>query len=204
MSNSRKPEHAVDQLFLSRWSPRAYDASNIPEQDLLTILEAGRWAPSAYNIQPWRFLYAHRADAHWHAFTSLLDRFNRQWATEASALIFVLSDTIMPGDGNRPDAPSNYNSFDAGAAWAQIALQATALGYAAHAMAGLIFESAPQVLAMPDRYRLEVAIAIGRRADVARLPKDLQSKEMPSERMPLDQIAFRGRFLRRPDAIAAE
>lgn len=204
MSSIRKTNYPVEPLFLSRWSPRAYDASNMPAQDLLTILEAGRWAPSAYNIQPWRFLYAHRADAHWPDFASLLNPFNQQWATKASALIFLLSDTIMPGDGNRADARSQYNSFDAGAAWAQIALQATALGYSAHAMAGLIIENAPRVLAMPDRYRLEVAIAIGRRIHRSTLSDDPQSREIPSDRIPLDHIAFNGSFPERYNTIAAE
>ncbi|MEM9441831.1 MAG: nitroreductase family protein, partial [Pseudomonadota bacterium] len=101
-------------------------------------------------------------------------------------------------------AISHYNSFDAGAAWMQIALQATALGYAAHAMAGLIFDKAPEVLNLPERFRLEVGIAIGRRADAARLPDDLQLRELPSGRMPLDQICFQGLFPEHFNVIAAE
>lgn len=204
MQRTRSPDHPVEPLFLSRWSPRAYDASPLPEADLLSILEAGRWAPSAYNVQPWRFLYARRDDDLWSYFLSVLDPLNSRWARDASALIFLLSDTVMPGDGDRPEAISHYNSFDAGAAWAQIALQATALGYAAHAMAGLVFEEAPKVLLFPARYKLEIAISIGRRADPAGLPDDLKADEMPSGRIPLDQIAFAGRFPAVPATIAAE
>lgn len=204
MQRTRTPDHPVDPLFLSRWSPRAYDASPLPETDLLTILEAGRWAPSAYNVQPWRFLYARRNDDHWPSFISVLDPLNRRWAVDASAMIFLLSDTIMPSDRDRPESISHYNSFDAGAAWAQIALQATALGYAAHAMAGLLFDEAPKVLGFPTRYKLEIGISIGRRTDPARLPDDLRAEEAPSGRMPLDQIAFDGRFPAAPAIMAAE
>lgn len=201
---ARTPDHPIEPLFLSRWSPRAYDASTIPKSDLLTILEAGRWAPSAYNVQPWRFLYALREDGHWSDFCSLLDPFNQQWAKDASALIFLISDTVMPGDQDRPDAMSGYNSFDAGAAWMQIALQATAFGYAAHAMAGLEFSAAPKVLNLPDRFRLEIGITIGRQSDTARLPDALRLREVPSGRMPLDQISFSGAFPDRLNTIAAE
>lgn len=204
MSTNRIPDHPIEPLFLSRWSPRAYDATVIPESDLLTILEAGRWAPSAFNVQPWRFLYARRSDAHWHAFVSVLDPFNQQWASNASALVFLLSDTVMPGDDARPAKPSRYNSFDAGAAWAQVALQAAAKGYAAHAMAGLDFAKAPHVLEFPGRFRLEIGIAIGRRADPADLPEPLREREAPSDRMRLDQMSFSGPFPAHFDKIPAE
>ena len=204
MRTHRTPDHPIEPLFLSRWSPRSYDASAMPEPDLLTILEAGRWAPSAFNVQPWRFLYALRDDAHWAGFFSLLDPFNQQWAKDASALIFLVSDTVMPGDEHRPGPVSQYNSFDAGAAWLQIALQASTLGYAAHAMAGLVFDKAPQVLELPEQFRLEVGIAIGRKADAARLPDSLRTREVPSGRKPLEQISCPGPFPQHFKAVAAQ
>jgi nitroreductase len=194
MVNVRQPDYAINPIFLDRWSPRAFEKFDIPETDLLTILEAARWAPSAFNIQPWRFLYALRGDRQWGDFLSALDEFNRGWAQHSSAIVVVLSDSIMPGERDRPDKASRYNSFDAGAAWAQLALQATALGYQAHAMAGLEFEHAYEVLEIPDRYRLEVAIAIGRQAEAENLPEELRDGEGPSGRLPLAQIACAGSF----------
>ncbi|MEM9581811.1 MAG: nitroreductase family protein [Pseudomonadota bacterium] len=202
MPITRRPDYPIEPLFLSRWSPRAFDGSDIPAADLLTILEAGRWAPSAFNVQPWRFFYAQRGDADWPGFVTLLDAFNQTWAGDASALIFLASDTVMPGDGARPDAKSNYNSFDAGAAWMQIALQASALGYAAHAMAGLNFDTAAQVLNLPERLKLEVGIAIGRQTRANRLPAELREREVPSNRMPLDQITFAGPYPKNATHIA--
>ncbi|SLN35631.1 nitroreductase family protein [Ruegeria meonggei] len=204
MHTARTADHPIEPLILSRWSPRAYDASQMPQSDLLTILEGGRWAPSAFNIQPWRFLYARREDKHWSAFTSILNPENQEWARQASALIFLISDTVMPADGNRLDATSNYNSFDAGAAWMQVALQATALGYGAHAMAGLNFDQASKVLNLPDRFRLEVGITIGRAGDTSGLSDDLRAREVPSGRMPLKQISYSGPFPVRFHDIAAE
>ena len=129
MPTERTTHYPIDPVFLDRWSPRAFDTSAMPTSDLLTILEAARWAPSAFNVQPWRFLYSQRGDANWNAFVSILDEFNQGWAQHASALVVIVSDKLMPGEGRRPDKVSRYHSFDAGAAWAQLALQSTTLGY---------------------------------------------------------------------------
>ena len=193
MNKPREADHEIEPLFLNRWSPRAYDGQAMPEVDLLRVLEAARWAPSAYNIQPWRFLYARREDASWDTFVSCLDAFNAGWAHTASALVLVLSDTMS----EREDGtlrPARYHSFDTGAAWAQLALQATSQGYQAHAMAGLEFDHARTVLGVPERFRIEIAVAIGRRTDPAVLPAELQEREAPSPRLPIDQIAFAGAF----------
>ena len=194
MNETRIPDHPIDKLFIDRWSPRAFDASPMPDADLLTILEAARWAPSAFNIQPWRFLYADRNADNWQTYLDLLVPFNQSWAKHASKLIFVLSDSVISSDGDSAEKPSNTNSFDAGAAWAQLALQATSLGYQAHAMAGINYDQIHQALEVPERYRVEIAVAIGKRADPTVLPQDLQSRETPSQRLPIREIAFAGSF----------
>lgn len=100
----------------------------------------------------------------------------------------------MFDDGDRPRKLSRMHSFDAGAAWAQLALQATSLGYQAHAMAGLNVEHSEKALLIPERYRVEIAIAIGNRADPSMLPKELQDRERPSQRLSMREIAFSGSF----------
>ncbi len=195
--NERNPDHPIDPLFLARWSPRALVPEPMSEADLLTLLEAARWAPSAFNLQPWRFLYACRDDPHWRGFLDLLVPSNADWAQHASAIIFVLSDTLMPGDdrdhGGAPSL-SHSHSFDTGAAWAQLALQAIRLGYHTRAMAGVDFDRARTVLNVPDRFRIEIAIAVGRRGDPAGLPDALQAQERFSQRRPVHEIAFAGHF----------
>lgn len=193
MAQERVPDHPIEPLFWRRWSPRALDATAMPAADLLTLFEAARWAPSAYNVQPWRFLYALRDDAHWSKFLRVLDDFNRRWAQRAAALVVLLSDTVLSGHGDAPQ-PARCHSFDAGAAWAQLALQAMALGYHAHAMAGIHIDGVREQLAVPARYHVEVAIAIGRRADPAVLPPDLRAREYASSRRPVSEFAFAGGF----------
>lgn len=195
-SNSRAPAHPIDPLFIERWSPRAFDASAIPQGDLDSILEAARWAPSAFNYQPWRFLYAHRDGADWQAFLNLLLPFNQGWAHNAAVLIFILSDRLMDHGNGSEAKPSHSHSFDAGAAWALLALQATRLGYHAHGMTGVDLDAARTALNVPDRFRIEAAVAIGRRGDAAILPEALQAREQPSDRKPMADFAYEGRFAR--------
>ncbi|WP_156678271.1 nitroreductase family protein [Sphingomonas profundi] len=192
--SDRSTDTALDPLFLSRWSPRAFDGSAMPEADLRTILDAARWAPSAYNYQPWTLLYARRDDANWERFLGGLVPFNRSWAKDSAMLIYIVSDTLMFGDDPAKAAPSHSHSFDAGAAWAQLALQATMLGYHSHGMVGVDFDAVRTELGVPDRYRIEAAVAIGTRGDPSSLPEGLREREVPSLRKPIEQIAFAGNF----------
>lgn len=190
--HTRDSEFPIERLFLDRWSPRAFDGSPMPAQDLLAMLEAARWAPSSFNYQPWRFAYSLREDEHWEAFLSVLLPFNAAWANNASVLMFAMSDKLMRmGDKNDP---SHTHSFDTGAAWSNLALQATKLGYHAHGMAGVDFDAAARILNLPADFRIEAAIAIGRRADPSILPERLREREGPSDRKPLAEIAFAGPF----------
>lgn len=193
-SATRSASPAVEPLFLDRWSPRAFDASPLAQADLDLLFEAARWAPSAFNYQPWRFLYAHRDTALWDEYIGLLLPFNQSWARNASVLVFILSDEVMDkGDGSEPK-PNHSHSFDAGAAWATLALQATRQGLHSHGMTGVDFDAARAALAVPDRFRIEAAVAIGRRAARETLPEALQAREAPSDRKPIDDIRFEGRF----------
>lgn len=188
---NRKTDTALDAIFLNRWSPRAYDGSVMPAEDLRTILDAARWAPSSYNRQPWRFLYATRDDeANWTRYLDLLLPFNQSWAKDASVLLFAVSETTM----GSPDKPNHTHSFDAGAAWAMMALQASMIGYYAHGMAGVHYDRVPVELGVPEGFRVEAGIAIGRKGDPANLPEPLRAREAPNDRMPLEEIAFRGNF----------
>jgi nitroreductase len=194
-TDPRAVTRPVDPLFLDRWSPRAFDASSLPQADLDTLLDAARWAPSAFNYQPWRFLYAHRDSADWARFLGLLLPFNQSWVQHASVLTFILSDSLSSAPGSQETKPSHSHSFDAGAAWALLALQATRMGYHTHAMTGVDFDAARRELAVPDRFRIEAAVAIGRMGDKATLPEALQAREAPSGRNPIDSFAFAGNFV---------
>lgn len=158
------------------------------------MFEAARWAPSAFNYQPWQFRYAETETDEFERFCDLLLPFNALWARKASIVAFVLSDILMDLNPDADPQPSRSHSFDTGAAWALLALQATRMGYGAHAMTGVDFEKARRVLRVPERFRIEAAIAIGPIGDPETLPQKLRDREGPSSRKPREEIAFKGPF----------
>lgn len=193
-TNGRKADHDIHEMFLTRWSPRAFTGEAMPDDILHGLFEAARWAPSAFNAQPWRFVYAHRGTEAWDRLFDVLIPFNQLWVKNASVLIYVVSDRYRRAEG-QPPAPIHSHSFDAGAAWAYLALQASHVGWAAHAMAGFDMARAYEVLGVPeDQYRVEAAIAVGRPADASTLDEPLRSREAPSPRNPVSSFAFDGKF----------
>ena len=192
--NSRVATHAIDPQFIERWSPRAFTGENIPETTLLGFIEAARWAPSAYNSQPWRFLYARRDSADWQRYLSLLIEFNRGWAQHASALLVIVSKTTFVPPGKSEEQPAPSHAFDTGAAWGFFALQAHLAGWHTHAMTGFDKELARRELKIPDGYEVHAMVAVGKRGDAASLPEPLQARETPSPRLALEAIAAEGEF----------
>ncbi len=192
-SNSRNSEFPIDSFFLDRWSPRAFTEKTIDGETMLTILDAAHWAPSSGNNQPWRFIYGLRGTP---AFATILDLLvpgNRRWAQNAAALMIVVSKTYrIASNGER--RPAYTHSYDTGAAWFSVICQAMKLGYHAHGMEGFDKEKAVEALGLPDGFRVEAAAAIGEIADRDTLPEDLREREVPSDRKPVAEIAFEGKF----------
>lgn len=192
--NPRVATHDIDPQFLERWSPRAFNNENIPEATLLGFIEAARWAPSAYNSQPWRFLYARRDSADWPRYLGLLNEFNRGWAQHASALLVIVSKTTFVPPGKSEAQPAPSHTFDTGAAWGFFALQAHLAGWHTHAMTGFDKELARTALKIPAGHEIHAMVAVGKRGDAASLPEALQARETPSPRLPLEAICAEGDF----------
>jgi nitroreductase len=188
----RVADHPIDPDILARWSPLAFDGTALADEDLASLFEAARWAPSAFNHQPWRFAYALRGDANWQGFLEALLPFNLPWAEKCGALVFILSDRLVAFPGKAELVPAITGSFDAGAAWAYMALQAHKQGLITHAMAGFDAEKAAQVTNAGQRYKIETAVAIGHQGDAASLPESLRAREVPSGRLPIGQLAYAG------------
>ncbi len=190
----RSSEYPIDPIFIERWSPRAFNEEEISEKELLTIFEAARWAPSSYNSQPWRFLYARRGTPSWDRFLSLLVEFNQSWAKRASALVIVVSNSLMTPPGSDKEVPSHTHSFDTGAAWGYLSLQAMRSGWYTHGMVGFDIDRAFAELNVSKGYRVEAAIAIGRLGDKSVLPEPLAQREQPNGRNKLETIVMEGGF----------
>lgn len=193
-SKLRAPGYPADRIFVDRWSPRGFTQDQIPEEVLNTFFEAARWAPSASNSQPWRFLYALRGQLEFGTFLTPLIEFNQGWGRHAAALIYLLSRKDFTPPGKTEPQFSRTHSFDSGAAWVNFANQATAVGWAAHGMSGFDVEKARSVLGVPEAFAIEIAIAVGRKGDGAHLPPGLLQREHPSGRSLVGDFVSRGLF----------
>ena len=186
----RTPDYPIETLFIDRWSPRSMSGEPLADAELMRLFEAARWAPSTYNEQEWRFLYAHRDTPHWPAFFGLLVEANQAWCDKAAVLIVVLSHKVFARNGK----PNPVHTFDTGAAFENLALQGTAMGLVVHGMAGFDRGKARATLRVPDDYEVEAMVAVGHRGDPAALPPELQTREMPSGRQAVSEIVREGPF----------
>lgn len=190
----RLAAHPIHSVFTERWSPRSFSNEASTEEQLLTLLEAARWAPSAYNAQPWRFIYGIKDTPHWDRIFETLLPFNQSWAKTAGALVVIASNTHLVPPGKEEKVPNKWHSFDAGAAWANLALQAVHSGLAAHGLAGFDSDKLRQAISVPTDFAIDAVIVIGQRGEREALTPDLQAREEPNGRRPLSEIAFEGAF----------
>jgi nitroreductase len=175
-------EAPVHPLLAQRWSPRGFDtAHHLPDEVVTSLLEAARWAPSANNSQPWRFLVAHRGDEAYARLTALLAPGNQTWAPTASALILVAAQTVDEAGRVR-----HWAMYDTGQAVATLTVQAEAHGLSVHQMGGFDSDGARRAFELDDSLTPVVVVAVGRHDPAAELPEPLVTRERaPRSREPL-------------------
>ncbi len=186
----RTPAYPIEPLIYRRWSPRAMSGEGLSEEELLTLFEAARWAPSTYNEQEWRFLYARRDSLHWGTFFDLLVPGNQSWCHRAAVLVVVLAHKVFAKNGKE----NPVHLFDCGAAWENLALQATAMNLVAHGLQGFDYAKAREVLKVPDDYAVAAMFVLGRPGDPGELPAEVRSAEKPSDRRPVKESICEGPF----------
>ena len=192
----RKADCPIEPLFIRRWSPRAMNGQPLSEEDLLRLFEAARWAPSTYNEQEWRFLYARRDTPHWQTFFDLLMEANQAWCRQGAVLAVVLARKTFTHNSK----PNPVHLFDTGSAWENLALQAGAMGLVCHGMAGFDFEKARTRLKVPEQFAVAAMFVVGHPGDPAALPPELREREKPSQRRPVRESICEGPFRAGPMA----
>lgn len=181
-ARTRVPIHPP---IAARWSPRAFDpdAEVTPEQ-LIALLEAARWAATWGLRQPVRYVVGRRGDPTFATLTGLLKRGN-SYAHAAGALILVVADE---GEDERT---ALYSAVDAGAAIANLSIEAVARGLIAHPMAGFDVDGARTAFDLPDELRPLAVIAVGSLGDYGQLPPEIAERDgRPRERLPLEEIVL--------------
>ena len=189
-SETRQAEFPIAQLMIDRWSPRAMSGESIEPEELMRLFEAARWAPSSFNAQQWRALFARRETEHWPTFFNLLVDANKVWAKDAAALVVFISRKSFEYNGE----PSVTHAYDCGAAWENFALQGFSQGLVVHGMEGFDYDRARYELMIPAEFEIQAMAAVGRPGNPDSLPEKLRAKETPNDRRKVRESVCEGRF----------
>lgn len=175
-------------VLTERWSPRAFDPDSVLEAGALAgAFEAARWAPSAGNSQPWRFIIARRGTKSFSAIADTLMGFNQAWAGSAAALVVNVAITATEDGTAVP-----YALYDLGQAVAQLSVQAHAEGLHVHQMGGFDRAAISAAFDLEERFAPTSVMTIGKIGDAGALPDVLREREVaPRERLSLDEIVLR-------------
>lgn len=179
----------INSVLARRRSPRSFVANKpLAKEDLTAILEAGRWAPSAFNAQPWRFYVGQHGDEIFAQIFDSMGDFNKEWAKRASALVLVAG-TNTREDGN----PHPSFQYDCGLAVAQMVMEAHDRGLIAHQMTGFDFPKAATNVGAPANLTPVVIVAFGHQGGVEQLTEAMAEREVaPRHRKPLSEIVMKG------------
>lgn len=186
---ARKFRYNIMTEIRERWSSRAFRDLEVKEEDLMAILEAASYAPSCFNEQPWRFILASTSEE-LKTMRSLLVDSNYVWAKNAPVLIAIIAKKNFDYNNNL----NRWHQFDAGTAWGYLSLEAWRRGYLTHAMGGFRKGEALKQLNIPEDYELITIVALGVYGNKENLPEELQLKDIPNERKPLEELIYRGTF----------
>lgn len=183
-----KPDHPINELFGKRWSPYGFSDRAVSADDLRSLFEAARWAPSSYNEQPWSYLVATREDAEGFArVLSCLVEANQAWARSAPVLALGCTSMKFKLNGN----PNKVAHHDLGLASANLSLEATARGLFVHQMAGILPDKAREVFRIPEGVEPLTGLAVGYAADPKGLPEQLRDRDLAARtRKPLAEFVF--------------
>jgi nitroreductase len=179
MSHEIETDHPVLEIIASRWSPYAFEDRPVSDEDLRSLFEAARWAPSSYNEQPWHYIIAKKEDKEeFKTMLSCLVEGNQIWAKNAPVLILGITQLNFV----RNNKPNRAAIHDLGLASMNLVLEATARDIKVHQMIGIEPERIRTVYHVPEDFEPMTGLAIGYAATPDVLPKELQVRD--SERRP--------------------
>ena len=180
----------LQSLLKERWSPRSFSSKVPSSENLATILEAARWAPSCNNEQPWRILLGIKGEnSHYDKILETLAEGNQVWAKTAPVLIILYTKKTFTRNGK----PNNWAEYDAGQAAAHMSVQAMDLNIYVHQMAGFDRDLAAGLINTDEDLLPVTAMALGYIGDADQLPEDIKKRELaPRSRKKLTDIIIGG------------
>lgn len=188
MKPDKKLDYPIIELLKKRWSPRSFSEQDISDDEVSQLFEAARWSASAFNEQPWRFLYALKR--HQPAYERLiigLNERNRSWASSAPLVAFAIANTRF----SRNDKINQHAFYDTGLAVSQLSVQATSMNLYVHQMAGIERDYLINEYGINDPYDVICGLVIGHIGNPENLPAPLAEVEKSApQRNPIEKFAF--------------
>lgn len=180
-------DHDLLPQIKERWSPRVFSDKAVAKETLELLLEAGRWAPSSNNLQPWVIIYGMKGDEVYDRIFNCFGEFNRSWAGNAPVLMLVAYNKL----GKDGKSENFHATYDCGQFMAMLTIQAENEGIALHQMAGIDHEAADKEFKLPKNYHVATGVALGYYGgDPSVLPDDLEELELKVERSRKEQSEF--------------
>ncbi|GAA0871690.1 hypothetical protein GCM10009117_08360 [Gangjinia marincola] len=189
-------EYDIHPLIKNRWSPRKFADTPITETDLNHLFEAGRWAPSCYNWQPWRIVWGIKGSETYDRIFSHLSEFNKDWVINAPVLLLTAYKKTTP------EGKDNFHALhDLGQFVAMMSIQAQHMGIAVHQMAGVNPDKAKAEFGFPEEYHVATAVALGHYGgDMDDLSDDLKDQEKAERsRNRVEYFTFQGNYVDRAE-----
>ncbi len=187
-------QEKIDDLLTKRWSGRAYDVNRqVSQQDIISLLEAARWAPSCYGDEPWRYIVCDKStnESAWDKAFSCLAEGNQSWAVNAPVLILALANTIF----SHNDSDNRWAQYDTGAASMSLCIQASSLGLMVHQMGGFSAEKAAETFSIPEQYTSMAMMTVGYQQAEDKISGEMMERESSArKRNPLAEQFFDGQW----------
>ena len=178
-------EYHLHSLLRNRWSPRSFSSEAIGEEQVMELLSAAQWAPSANNEQPWLYGFALKNTSEFETLWQCLLPGNQPWAGNAAVLMLSMARTTFSSSGKR----NPWAMHDVGMANAQLILQATHRNIYGHLMAGFDSEKLREYLNIPAEVEPVCLIALGYLGEAEQLSQPYQEREKaPRKRLALNEI----------------
>lgn len=186
-------DYPILDSIKNRWSPRVFSEKPISEEQVKILLEAGRWAPSSGNMQPWRIIWGIKGTEMYDRIFDCLDDYNQSWAGNSQVLWLNAFKKTM----NKNDKENFHALHDLGLFMGNVINQANSMGIAVHQMAGVRFKDAQKEFQFTDDYHVATAVAFGYfGGDEEVLPENLKKQELKElrKRKSQEEFAFNGNF----------
>jgi nitroreductase len=181
-------DHPIHELLMMRYSPYAFSDRAVAPTDLKSIFEAARWAPSAFNEQPWRYIVATKEEPEeFGKLLSCLVEGNQTWARNVPVLALGVTRVLL----TRNAKPNRVALHDLGLASACLVFEAMSRGIYVHQMGGILPDRARELYQIPPEFEVVTGIALGYPLPPDQVPEELKARDLaPRTRRPLAETVF--------------